>query len=400
MMYDRLNLSDSEVWIMYSSEGSDPYFGKFITDKTIVPSAAILSKRQSTLFVHELDKENVKNNFSGEIIIYDSENTIIKCINKTLEKLKFPSKIYLNYSDRLDSQTDVLGHGTFRYLSDNISEFYRNNGKSEPQFSSADEIIYFLLDSKTDEDIKYLKIAANRALEILNIAFKKIRPGMSEKMIANLVHNIFKQKPACFKKFGIVSENFSWEKETCPIVLVGENLQKGGHSAPSDKILKHGDTVYFDVGVKIALKNGKSYSSDLQRMGYVLMPSEKAPPQNIKDVFNTLTEAIQKGIENMLPNKKGFEIDEIVRNHIVNSGYPNYNHATGHPIGENAHNPGTSISPRGYKRSEMEIRENGVYTIEPRIQIPNGGSIEEMIMVTKKGGLPLCPPQKSLYLIR
>ena len=223
---------------------------------------------------------------------------------------------------------------------------------------------------------------------------------MSEKMIANLVHNIFKQKPPYFKKFGIVSEDFSWENETCPIVLVGENLQKGGHSAPSDKILKRGDTVYFDFGVKITLKNGKSYSSDLQRMGYVLMPSEKTAPQSVKNVFDTLTYAIQKGIENMLPNKKGFEIDEIVRSYITENGYPNYNHATGHPICEDAHNPGTSISPRGYKRSEMNIRENGVYTIEPRIQIPNGGSIEEIVMVTKNGGIPLCSPQKSLYLVR
>lgn len=399
MLLSKLNLSNNEVWILYSSENSDPYFSKFITDKTIVPSAAVLSKQKSTLFVHELDKENVKD-FKGEIIIYNSKNTIIKNVKKSLEQLQFPKKIYLNYSDRLDSQTDVLGHGAFRYLSDNISEFYKNNGKSEPQFASADEMIYFLMDSKTDEDIKYLRVAANRALEILNTAFRKIKPGMSEKMIAGLVHNIFRQKPKYFKKFGIVSENFSWEKETCPIVLVGDNLQKGGHSAPSDKILKRGDTVYFDFGVKITLENGKSYSSDLQRMGYVLMPHEKTPPQNVKNVFNTLTEAIQKGIENMYPNKKGFEIDEIVRNHITESGYPNYNHATGHPIGEHAHNPGTSISPRGYKRSEMKIRENGVYTIEPRIQIPNGGSVEEMIMVTKNGGIPLCAPQKFLYLIK
>lgn len=399
MPLSKLNLSNEEVWIMYSSEGSDPYFGKFITDKTIVPSAAVLSKENTTIFVHELDKENIKD-FSGEVMVYDSKNTIMKSVKKALERLQFPQKIYLNYSDRLDSQTDVLGHGTFRYLSDSISEFYKNSGKPKPEFNSADEIIYFLLDSKTDEDIRYLKIAANRALEILNIAFRKIRPGMSEKMIADLVHNIFRQKPLYFKKFGIVSEDFSWEKETCPIVLVGENLQKGGHTAPSDKILRRGDTVYFDFGVKITLKNGKSYSSDLQRMGYVLMPHEKIPPSDVKNVFDALTGAIQKGIENMYPNKKGFEIDEIVRNHIVGKGYPNYNHATGHPIGEHAHNPGTSISPKGYKRSEMPIRENGVYTIEPRIQIPNGGSIEEMVMVTKNGGIPLCTPQRSLYLIK
>ena len=90
----------------------------------------------------------------------------------------------------------------------------------------------------------------------------------------------------------------------------------------------------------------------------------------------------------------------MVRSVITESGYPDYNHATGHPVGETAHSPGTSLSPAGHKRSGMLLRENGVYTIEPRIQIENGGSIEEMIRVTKNGGEPLCTPQKFLYLIK
>ncbi|MBR2734922.1 MAG: hypothetical protein IKE05_01860, partial [Clostridia bacterium] len=211
MSISKLVLENNAVWILYSSENSDPYFRKFITDKTIVPSAAILSKEKRILFVHELDKENIKD-FSGEVIVYDSKNTIMKSIQTELKKLKFPQKIYLNYSDRLDSQTDVLGHGTFRYLSDNISDFYKNSGEKNPQFYSADEIIYFLLDSKTDEDIKYLKIAANRALEILNKAFQKIRPGMSEKMIANLVHNIFRQKPSILESSGLFLKIFLGKK--------------------------------------------------------------------------------------------------------------------------------------------------------------------------------------------
>ena len=392
-------LTENFVWIMYGAENSDPFFTKFITDKTIVPSACILSKQNSALLVHELDKENIKN-FNGEIIIYDAKKSIIKNINEKLANLKFPAKIYMNFSDRLDSQTDVLGHGTFRFLSDNISEFYTQNGIHKPEFVSADELLYRLLDTKTEEDIKYLKIAANRALGILSNAFAKIRVGMSEKQIANLVHNIFNQKPANFRRMGIVSEQLAWEKETCPIVLTGENLKKGGHTAPSDKTLKRGDTVYFDFGVKITLKNGKSYSSDLQRMGYALNLGEKQAPEAVQNVFDTLVKAIEIGIQNVSPDKKGFEIDEQVRNYIIQKGYPNYNHATGHPIGENAHNPGTSISPKGYKRSEMNLRENGVYTIEPRIQIENGGSIEEMVAVTKNGGIPLCAPQKSLYLIK
>ena len=69
-------------------------------------------------------------------------------------------------------------------------------------------------------------------------------------------------------------------------------------------------------------------------------------------------------------------------------------------MGELAHSPGTSLSPKGHKRSSLNLQKNGVYTIAPRIQIEHGGSIEEMVLVTEDGGKTLCPRQDKIYLIR
>lgn len=398
-MNDLTFLPKNSVWIMYSAENSDPYFKKFVSEKTVVPAVAVLSGKEKYLILHSLDYENGKD-FDGEILVYSSEKSLINNICDILKKLNYPSDIFLNYSDKCDFQTDVIGHGTYRFLHDNITNYYNYSGAPQPKFNSADEIIYFLMDSKTDEDIKFMKIAAKRALDILNAAFNSIRIGMTEKQILNLVHTIFLRKPVYFKRHGIVKEELSWEKELCPVVLVGKNLIKGGHSCASNTPLRRGDTIYFDFGVTIYLKNGKRYSSDIQRMGYVLNFNEKKAPKKIQNVFDTLVKAIDMGIKNMTPDKKGSDIDRLVRSIITDAGYPDYNHATGHPVGETAHSPGTSLSPDGHKRSGMFLRENGVYTVEPRIQIENGGSIEEMIRVTKNGGEPLCPVQKELYLIR
>ena len=395
-----LNLiPENSVWIMHSCENSDPYFTKFITDKTIVPSLCILSNKEKFLISHGLEFENLKD-FEGKVVMYDGENSLLENMRNILAKLGFPKTIYLNFSDKMDSQTDVLGYGTYRFLTDNISAFYGQNSKKIPEFKSSDIMIYTLLDKKSEEDIFYLKIAAKRALEILNFAFRKIKIGMSEKGIVNLVHNIFRFKPQYFKKYGIIKEEYSWEKELCPIVLVGPNIKKGGHTCSSNEILRPGYTVYMDFGVKIHLKNGKKYSSDLQRMGYALKRGEKTPPKEVQEVFDCLYSAISLGIKNAKPNVKGYDIDKVVREEIIKKGYPNYNHATGHPIGELAHNPGTSLSPKGHKRSGLNLQENGVYTIEPRIQIENGGSIEEMVLVTKNGGQTLCDRQEKIYLIR
>ena len=391
-------LDNNSVWIMYSAENSDPYFSKFITTGTIVPTVAVVSKNKTFLITHSLDYDNVKN-FDGEVILYSNENSLIQNVGEILKTLGFPETIYLNYSDKLDARTDVLGYGTYRFLHDNISKLYKNASNPMPTLRSADEIIYSLISKKSEEDIKYLKIAANRALNILDTTFKKIKIGMTEKQIAMLVHKIFKIKPAYFRTHKIVYEEFSWEKERCPIVLVGPSLIKGGHCAAGSEKLKPGYTIYFDFGVKITLADGRKYSSDIQRMGYVLKPDERKAPKDVQHVFDALVEAVDLGIQNCTPEKKGYEIDEIVRNHITKNGFPSYNHSTGHPIGELAHSPGTSFSPKGHKRAELYLQENGVYTIEPRIQIENGGSIEEMVLVTKNGGAPLCTPQKKLYLI-
>ena len=96
---------------------------------------------------------------------------------------------------------------------------------------------------------------------------------------------------------------------------------------------------------------------------------------------------------------KGYELDEIVRKEILSAGYPDYNHSTGHAIGESAHNPGALIGTRERKLAKLRVQPKGVYTLEPRIPISNGGSIEEMVVFTNKGGEPLCEPQKELYLI-
>ena len=102
----------------------------------------------------------------------------------------------------------------------------------------------------------------------------------------------------------------------------------------------------------------------------------------------------------MKPQVKAYKIDEVVRNKILKAGFPDYNHATGHPVGLKVHDIGAVISLKNSKRANLPLIENGVYTLEPRIQIANGGSIEEMILVTKFGGIPLCEKQEKIYIIK
>ncbi len=385
------------VWIMYNIENHDPYFKKFITSKISSVSACIVSKNCVHLFVNELDEYNVKD-LNCKIWVCNKNNSLMSNMLELLKTLDFPRNIYLNYSEYLDISVDVLGHGLYSHITKNISEFYDKN-KKEVFYHSADNIIYKLIEPKSEKDIKYMKLSAERALQIIEDVFDNMKSGMTEKDIFNLCHKIFNNKPDWFKNFGISDEKFSWDKTGCPIVLIGPNLKKGGHTLPSDQKLEKGYTVYLDFGVTLITDSGKRYSSDLQRMGYCLKDRETTAPDNIKHIFETLRDSIKLGAETCTPDKKGFEIDEKVRKYILDNGYPDYKHSTGHPVGELAHDIGTSLSPKGHKKSDLYLKENGVYTIEPRIQIENGGSIEEMVQVTNQGGNFLCKRQEKLYYL-
>ena len=122
-------------------------------------------------------------------------------------------------------------------------------------------------------------------------------------------------------------------------------------------------------------------------------------PADVISVFSTLYKSISAGLQSLKPGNLGSCVDRAAREVIVGAGYPDYNHATGHPIAEVAHSPGTLLAPGDNSRSQRPVQENGTYTIEPRCQVPNGGSIEEMAVATSDGGITLCNRQSELWVI-
>lgn len=394
-----LKEQDVPVWITYCDEHSDYVFEKYICNDTIVPSCAVITPNNSYIIVNELDYDNI-NQEDFTVLKFNANNKLIDILKDVLEKeLNFPSNIYLSYSTLNDTQTDILGYGIYQFLNKNISDLYNSNSKLLT-FNSAENIIYSLFDRKEPKTIERLKIAADRALNILEETFNNLHENMTELEIVNLTHDISENKKNSEKIQDVINEQYSWKEELCPIVLVGPSLEKGGHAIASDQKLTKGLTIYFDFGVSLTFSDGEKVSSDLQRMGYFLKDDETTAPKEVEDVFNTLVKSIDLGIENIKPGLKGYEIDEKVRGYITNKGYPSYNHSTGHSIGEEAHNPGTLIGTKESKLANLRIQKFGVYTIEPRIAINNGGSIEEMIYVTENGGVSLSRRQKELYLVK
>lgn len=393
---------NKQVWVMYNNEGTDMFFNKYIYPNFETSSICILTKNESYLIISSLDKDNINKELESKycIYIYENENDLMEALDDIVGKIKFPKDISFSYSTIGDLSTDILTHGNYVYITNLIRKIYKKYSK-KIIFSSAENIIYDLESQKSVTQLDRLRYLAKLSDNILKCTFESIKIGMSEKEIVVLTRKItdkFLMNLISKNERNIVGYDMAWND--CPIVLVGENLAKGGHSLPSDKKLAKGETIYFDFGVRVHFEDGEILYTDIQRMGYAIKDNEKNVPKSVMKVFTTLISSIDDGIENLKPGIKGYEIDKIVRNRILKSGYPDYNHATGHPVGLKVHDIGTVISKKGNKRANLELIENGVYTLEPRVNIPNGGSIEEMIQVTKYGGVPLCNTQKELYIVK
>jgi Xaa-Pro aminopeptidase len=391
-----------KVLVMYNKDNSDKYFCKYISDKLASFSICIVSSKKAYILVNSLDFENVsKIKYNKEKICFKVFNNISeldKIIEDIIAELKFPNDISLSYSTMGDKQTDILSHGQFIEITKILKRPYRKYLKNV-SFSSSENIIYEVESEKTELEIQRLKLISSITVRILEETINNIKVLMTEKEIVNLTHNITKSIMQMYIGSNDI-KNFDFAWENCPIVLTGSNLSKGGHSLPDDKKLQRGDTIYFDFGIKVTFSDDQILYTDLQRMGYVLKDKEQKPPKAIQKVFDTLVDSIEEGIENLKPNVKAYIVDKIVRQKILKAGYPDYLHATGHPVGREVHDIGAVISLKSSKRANLNLVENGVYTLEPRVNISNGGSIEEMILVTKYGGVPLCNVQNELYIIK
>lgn len=390
---------DDTIWVMENRDNADNIFKEYITDKLFSSTYIILSRNKAYVFVHKLDEGNIEvldSNYA-EVFIYSKQIELLEDIKSVLNKLDFPKKMLLNYTTMSDESTDIITHSSYLRVSKMFRRIYKEYDK-KVSIKSAEKNIYKIISRNTNEEIEKMKILANMTDEILKRSFKSIKIEQSEKDIARQTQEITKEYIECVKeKYEIVDYDMAWD--ICPIVLVGENLKKGGHALPSQKKILKGDTIYYDFGIKCVFKDGTCLYTDMQRMGYALKENEKEAPIEVKNVFDVLTSSIKKGIASMKPGVKGYKIDNIVRGEILKNNYPDYPHATGHPVGKQVHGAGALISLRKSKRANLELAENGIYTLEPRVDIENGGSIEEMILVTKNGAIPLCKLQDELYLI-
>lgn len=376
---------DVDLWMIVERESgvlSDPAMDFVVgTGVTWLSFFLFFRNGHTEAIVGNLDIEKIERlGLFQKVTAYkgSAKETLLESLNRYS-----PQRIALNYSQ--DSPTsDGLTYG--RYLS--LIELLKGTGYSD-RFTSAEALVASLRGRKSKAELDRIAKAIEITLSLYELVPSLIAPGISEKSLAAKI-------TAERVKLGLPA---AWEESHCPAVFAGPQ-KVGAHSGPTDSILKKGHVFNIDFGVCY-----DKYCSDLQRTWYIMRDNETFPPDEVQRGFETLTNSIEIAFQMLKPGVRGVDVDRAAREYIVSQGYDEYPHALGHQVGRSAHDGGALLGPAWERYGNLPfipLEMNQVFTIEPRINLPEYGvvTVEDMVVITDTGAKYLSTPQKEIYPVR
>ncbi|WP_290924588.1 type I methionyl aminopeptidase [Halodesulfovibrio sp.] len=201
---------------------------------------------------------------------------------------------------------------------------------------------------KNEKEIGLLREANRIGAIILDVLGEHVRPGVKTIFFHELTMNLCKQfnvKPAFLGLYGF------------PYSLCCSVNEEIVHGFPSDRELKEGDIVSFDVGVLY-----EGFYGDNARTFAVGTVSEKA--QKLIDVTR---ESLMKGIEQARPGNNLNDVSRAVQEHAESHGFGIVRRFVGHGVGRKLHEKPEvpNFVPQG--NAGLPLKAGMVIAIEPMV---------------------------------
>ena len=223
---------------------------------------------------------------------------------------------------------------------------------------------------KDEEEISNLQKACEITDNCFNYLLTYIRPGMTEKQIADEIDEYYKRR----------TDGLAFDT----IVASGENSSKP-HAVPTNRKIEENDIITIDMGCKV---NG--YCSDMTRTIFV-----GSVPEEMKKVYDLVLKNQVQTLEQMKDGVSTRLLTKMVENDFKLNGY-DLIHSLGHGVGLDIHE-----APYVSYRSDAQLKENMIVTDEPGIYIPGkfGIRIEDTVQITKFGCISLTKSEKNYIVI-
>ena len=223
---------------------------------------------------------------------------------------------------------------------------------------------------KDEDEVHNIQKACEITDNCFSYILTYIKPGMTEKQIADEIEEYYKQR----------TDGLSFET----IVASGENSSMP-HAVPTDRKIQEKDIITIDMGCKV---NG--YCSDMTRTFFV-----GEVPEEVKKVYDLVLKNQVQTQEEFKDGANTRLLSKMVENDFKLNGY-DLIHSLGHGVGMEIHEP-----PYINSKSELQLKENMIVTNEPGIYIPGkfGVRIEDTVQITKFGCISLTKSEKNYIVI-
>jgi Xaa-Pro aminopeptidase len=218
-------------------------------------------------------------------------------------------------------------------------------------------------------EIAKMRAAAALGCRLFEGILTTMQPGMTETAVAAELEHAARLVGA--------------EAMSFPTIVAGGERSALPHGTASSAKLPKRGFVTLDFGVVL-----DGYCSDMTRTVHMgpARPGER-------DAYAAVLEAQEAGVAAVRAGVSAGDVDEATRAVLRKAGLADwFTHSTGHGVGLEIHE-----GPRLAAKQTQTLEAGMVVTIEPGVYIPGkfGVRIEDMVLVTAKGGEILTPSTKA-----
>ena len=247
-----------------------------------------------------------------------------------------------------------------------------------------------MISIKTPEEIKILRDGGKILASVLLMVAEKARAGIATKELNEYAENLIKKASGepSFKNYKTPRDKFPFPASLC--VSVNNEVV---HGIPSGRILKEGDIISLDLGLKY--KDLYTDATITVGVGKISADAEK--------LLNITKIALEKGIGVIKEEATIGDIGFAIQSYVEANGFNVIKKLVGHGVGYKIHEE-PEIPNFGKKGEGVVLKEGMVFALEPMVVMGSGdvildknnwtwktkdGSLaaqfEHTIVVTKKG---------------
>jgi len=205
---------------------------------------------------------------------------------------------------------------------------------------------------KSIEEIEFIRESSRIVADVLKLVGAQARPGMTTLELDNVAEDFIRSmggEPA-FKGYG-------WDKKNLfPATLCTSIDAEVVHGIPSKRMLKDGDLLSIDVGVK---KNG-FYGDGACSFAIGEVSEEK------QRLMRVTQESLAKGIEQAVAGKRVHDVSNAIQRHVEANGFSVVRDLVGHGVGRKLHEE-PSIPNFGEAGTGVVLKDGMTLAIEPMV---------------------------------